>query len=528
MTPHATQAHAATAYASQNELEAIARDIIDLGKASVLGQNHFLAGAIGRLNAEPAEVQDPLATDGYHLAFNAALLIEAFRTRRNDLAYDLVHSVAHCLFLHPYANPSLNQAWWNLACDVAAEHMVIRLLGARPGPRGAHIAHTIGRIEHDMGARADAEHVYRFLKEGGWAELAEQWTAMMHVDSHELWHPPGVNDALGNGASGSGAIDVNQPSGGSADAGTLGASGEQSASPEEAPGAQAGSEAGEELGNTIETHRAHADAPRLGQLSRPDSESQMRIWRSVATHLAIQLQTRSARLSQESLDAAEDLQRATRIETDYTDLLAHFATLGEIMRLNDDEFDTVFYTYGIKLYGDMPLIEPLEYREENRVREFVLVIDTSKSVQGEAVRTFVSTAFHLFKHAECFFDDVHVRILQCDVAVQSDDTITTIDELEGWCNSMVMRGGGGTDFRPAFAYINQLVENGEFDDLGGVVYFTDGKGTFPMQAPSYTSAFVLYGPDSAEIDVPTWAYRALFDDKTDGSTWHTTRNAHIA
>ena len=32
------------------------------------------------------------------------------------------------------------------------------------------------------------------------------------------------------------------------------------------------------------------------------------------------------------------------------------------MKINDDEFDYIFYTYGLKLYEKMPLIEPLEDR----------------------------------------------------------------------------------------------------------------------------------------------------------------------
>ena len=66
-----------------------------------------------------------------------------------------------------------------------------------------------------------------------------------------------------------------------------------------------------------------------------------------------------------------------RPRTDYREFLRQFAVPGEVMRLSDDEFDYVYYTYGLKLYGRMPLIEPLEYREERRIREFVIVIDTS-------------------------------------------------------------------------------------------------------------------------------------------------------
>ncbi len=41
----------------------------------------------------------------------------------------------------------------------------------------------------------------------------------------------------------------------------------------------------------------------------------------------------------------------------------------------------MFYTYGLSpLYGDMPLIEPLEYRDEKRIRDFCDATDTSSSV----------------------------------------------------------------------------------------------------------------------------------------------------
>ena len=40
----------------------------------------------------------------------------------------------------------------------------------------------------------------------------------------------------------------------------------------------------------------------------------------------------------------------------------------------------------------------------------------------------------------------------------------------------LMVGGGGTDFRPAFARIAQLRQDGALRDLQGVLYFTDGKG----------------------------------------------------
>ena len=45
---------------------------------------------------------------------------------------------------------------------------------------------------------------------------------------------------------------------------------------------------------------------------------------------------------------------------DYAEFLNKFMVMGETMQINDDEFDYIFYTYGLQLYKNMPLIEPLE------------------------------------------------------------------------------------------------------------------------------------------------------------------------
>ena len=64
-----------------------------------------------------------------------------------------------------------------------------------------------------------------------------------------------------------------------------------------------------------------------------------------------------------------NLELVNRTRTNYADFLRMFSRMGEDMRLNDDEFDYVYYMYGLSRYGNMPLIEPLEYKESRRVRE---------------------------------------------------------------------------------------------------------------------------------------------------------------
>ena len=76
------------------------------------------------------------------------------------------------------------------------------------------------------------------------------------------------------------------------------------------------------------------------------------------------------------------------------------------MRINDDEYDYIFYTYGLRQYKNMPLIEPLEYKEVKRIREFVIAIDTSGSTSGELVQRFMQKTYNILKiHGELFFKD---------------------------------------------------------------------------------------------------------------------------
>ena len=73
-------------------------------------------------------------------------------------------------------------------------------------------------------------------------------------------------------------------------------------------------------------------------------------------------------------------------------------------------------------------------------------------------------------------------------------------------------GGGGTDFRPAFSYINKLLENGEFQNLKGVLYFTDGKGIYPAKRPPYETAFLFLGEEEHPV-VPAWAMKLILHEE---------------
>lgn len=198
--------------------------------------------------------------------------------------------------------------------------------------------------------------------------------------------------------------------------------------------------------------------------------------------------------------------KAGKNKRNYAEFLRKFAILREELHADMDEFDLNYYSYGLRLYKNMPLIEPLESRETMKIREFVIVVDTSYSTSGELIQKFLEETYTILSQKNSFFENSKIRILQCDNRVRMDEEINNAREMETFLNRFTVMGGGGTDFRPAFAYVNELLEQGVFKNLCGLLYFTDGKGIYPKMRPEYKTAF-LFLEDYDETAVPPWAMR---------------------
>ena len=224
------------------------------------------------------------------------------------------------------------------------------------------------------------------------------------------------------------------------------------------------------------------------------------------------METSSKKAGSESSAMLMELKELHRERYDYSTFLRKFCVLGEEIMINDDEFDTVFYTYGLELYGDMPLIEPLEYKEVNRIRDFAIVIDTSASTSGDLIQKFMQKTYNLLKASENFFSKVNLYLIQADMEVQEVTFIDDVSKLEQYIANLNLKGKGGTDFRPAFEYVNKLMEEEKFRKLKGLIYFTDGYGTFPKRKPPYDTAFVFIRDESYEPEVPPWAIKLVLEE----------------
>ncbi|MCI8887306.1 MAG: metallopeptidase [Hungatella sp.] len=209
----------------------------------------------------------------------------------------------------------------------------------------------------------------------------------------------------------------------------------------------------------------------------------------------------------------EQVQVKNRERYDYKGFLRKFSVTKEELQIDQDSFDYIYYTYGLKMYGNMPLIEPLETREVRRIEDFVLVIDTSMSCSGELVRRFLEETYSVLSESESYFKKINVHIIQCDDKVRSDVVITDRDQMKEYMEHFTIEGNGGTDFRPAFEYVSNLRAKGRFTRLKGLLYFTDGKGIYPVKMPPYDTAFVFIQGQYEDVSVPAWAIKLILEEE---------------
>ena len=240
---------------------------------------------------------------------------------------------------------------------------------------------------------------------------------------------------------------------------------------------------------------------------RERSERQDKRWQDAASGAGTALESA---LSQEGAgggNVMEQLSIAARDDVDYRKFLRRFAAPREVLRADTDAFDYIYYTYGLTRYGNMPLIEPPETKEERRIEDFVIAIDTSMSTSGLLVREFLASTYAILRSADSFTRKLNIHILQCDDQLRSDRKIESLEELRRYMEDLPLSGGSATDFRPVFAHVDRLLKAGEFHNLRGLLYFTDGMGIYPTKRPDYEAAFILLEEPPLSVKMPPWAIR---------------------
>ena len=241
------------------------------------------------------------------------------------------------------------------------------------------------------------------------------------------------------------------------------------------------------------------------------SQRQDEKWKDVSERTRTGMETVLAGQSTGAEAVLEQIRVAARDDVDYRAFLRRFAVPREVMAVDGDAFDYGFYAYGLRLYGNLPLVESPETREEKRIEDFVIAVDTSMSTSGELVRQFLACTYAILRSRSTFTRKVNIRILQCDDQIRSDTAIHDLEELRRYMEDFQLIGGSATDFRPVFDYVEQLRRGGAFTSLRGLIYFTDGMGIYPRRRPPWETAFVLLEEPPMSVQMPPWCIRLVLD-----------------
>ena len=443
------------------KLNKLARDVLILSRNTLLVNLRFLDAALSKLKYVQCD-NGKLMTDGVHLIYEPRHVLDCYKLEKEVPVRDYLHIVMHCVFRHMFMDPSLNRTYWDLACDMAVEAVITELdLKAVTAKRQNMQTGIFSTLTGDM-KQLTAEKLYHSLVENNIDPVeAARLRGHFFADNHECWYM--TEDEMAK------KFGVEISAGQGQNTGT------------------------ESSGDTTSLRKADVISD----------------WTRVSERMQVDIETFGKIRGTKAGRLVQNLSAVNREKYDYTAFLKKFAVMGEAMKINDDEFDYIFYTYGLQLYDKMPLIEPLEYKEVKAIKEFVIAIDTSGSTSGELVQKFVQKTYNILKSTESFFSKINLHIIQCDAEIQEDAKITCQEDFDEYLKTMRIRGLGGTDFRPVFEYVEQLRKNREFTNLKGLIYFTDGYGEFPAKKPDYDTAFVFVDDEYNNPDVPPWAIKLV-------------------
>jgi len=115
--------------------------------------------------------------------------------------------------------------------------------------------------------------------------------------------------------------------------------------------------------------------------------------------------------------------------------------------------------------------------------KLVVAVDSSGSVDENLLNTFLSELNFLMST----IPNYEIDLLVCDDKVNEHKTFYSGDILE-----LSLSGGGGTDFRPVFSFIDENLRDTQL-----LLYFTDLDGAFPKDIPNYDIKWIV--PKGKEV-----------------------------
>ena len=535
------------------KINQISKEIMEQTRITLMMTFRFFDVALWHMDFEPQLLDAAIATDAKRVYFNPLDTAFNYKNDPNICTRNYLHSIIHCIFRQPLDDAHSHYDIWNLACDICTEAIALEMASdIFPSPRDEEAQKIIDSMISTWGTLTPHK-LYKRLDE----ELAsrdeetdkkyEYLVSLFRRDSHGYWansphdgennEPKDRKDpiALNQGEKNEENREETQSLSQSDNNEDVDESDEAKPdSPDEksedtdndnSDNSDSDNDTypSQEKSNSLNSSQGINEGEKTTENINPQDNDRPPIpdiedeclsqeWEDISKQVETMLEEYKQAWGDDFGALTANLNISNREECDYSKFLKRFAIMGEDMMINDDEFDYIFYTYGLKLYKNMPLVEPLEYKENKAIREFIIALDTSGSCQGDLIREFVDRTYEILQSTQGFGESINLHIIQCDARVQSDIKIKSLKEMEEFKENFEVRGFGGTDFRPVFNHVDKMIEEGEFENLRGLIYFTDGMGTFPKKMPKYDTAFVFVDSNGGTYHVPPWAMKVVIDE----------------
>lgn len=148
--------------------------------------------------------------------------------------------------------------------------------------------------------------------------------------------------------------------------------------------------------------------------------------------------------------------------------------------------DDFTYTRVNRRFSCSEFIYPGMYSENSDA--IAVVVDTSGSISEELLAKMIGDIVSLVEDVS----PEKLIVMSCDSKVKSYYTFENGEPVE----DIRLRGGGGTDFRPPFAKLEEMGE-----EVNTMIYLTDGYcNSFPPE-PEFPVIWVIW-QDRTRVDVP--------------------------
>ena len=259
-----------------------------LSRNTLLVNLRFLDMALSRLKPVATDLTT-LCTDGEYLAYDPMFILRRYKQEKEVPVRDYLHVVFHCVFRHMYIHSLMNQTVWDLACDIAVENTITELGLKSTCAARERAQQAVIRNLREKYKVITAERLYRCFLD---ADIPEDELLRMRelfkADDHSLWYLP----------------------------------------PEEKMrlSAQLRLSAGEGEGEE--------SADGSGSATAMEAD-----WEMISQRMQQDIEMFSKQQGNAAGDLMQNLQSVNRERYDYSSFLKKFAVMGEVMKINDDEFD---------------------------------------------------------------------------------------------------------------------------------------------------------------------------------------------